>query len=280
MNTERWLNEIDGGKSLFSLNLPATHNSAARFVKGALIRCQDMSIKEQLESGIRVFDLRVKSEGERLVLVHSFANIYSDEKYKSVMHLGEIIADFNEFLNNNPSETVVLQFKNDSEKEQQKCIDILKSRYIERGSWYLEPDVPTLNQARGKIVLLRRCIDAKDSLGIDVSLWVDQGKREAKALLLQSKSGGFLIQDRYSYSPKKKWSLCVKPLLESAAAFSKTYILNYLSTAGGLHLPRQNANIINKCFTEYELKNNKYYGILYLDFPGKDVINKIINTNF
>ena len=109
MKTERWLNEIDGGKSLFSLNLPATHNSAARFVKGALIRCQDMSIKEQLESGIRVFDLRVKSEGERLVLVHSFANIYSDEKYKSVMHLGEIIADFNEFLNNNPRREIFLR---------------------------------------------------------------------------------------------------------------------------------------------------------------------------
>ena len=51
----------------------------------------------------------------------------------------------------------------------------------------------------------------------------------------------------------------IRPFLEQRTAFGGQYVINYLSTAGGLKGPRRNAKYINAKFMDYPLKKGVYY---------------------
>ena len=119
--------------------------------------------------------------------------------------------------------------------------------------------------------------------GIDFSKWLEQDKAVPEALTLKTNGKNemtFVIQDRYKYKPKPRWHDCIMPFLNSMTDFNGTYIINYLSTAGGFKGPYNNSKYINPEFMKYPLKNNIYYGMIYVDFPTTELVKKIIRTNF
>jgi len=71
----------------------------------------------------------------------------------------------------------------------------------------------------------------------------------------------------------------VKPFLDKREAFDGTFVICYLSTAGGLKGPEKNAAYINPQFMQYPLEKEKYYGTIYLDFPTEALTAKIIENN-
>ena len=156
--------------------------------------------------------------------------------------------------------------------------------------WYTQNRIPALGEARGKIVLIRRCkmdMQNKDftdyNTGIDFSRWVEQRTAEPHALTLETNSKDnavFIVQDRFKYKPVERWNECLKPFLDSMAEFDGRYIIDYTSTAGGLKGPRKNAKIINTFFMGYPLDKAKYYGTIYLDFPYPELTHKIIEHNY
>ena len=73
---------------------------------------------------------------------------------------------------------------------------------------------------------------------------------------------------------------CIKPFLDSMNKWDGKYIINYLSTAGGLKGPYNNSKYINPKFLSYKLNKDYYYGTIYMDFPTKELTTKIIETNF
>lgn len=146
-----------------------------------------------------------------------------------------------------------------------------------------------MSEVRGKIVLIRRCNMAdrpeynEKNTGIDFSRWQEQDAviPDALPLFTGGESGmHFLIQDRYKYKPKQSWSECIKPFLDGMTKFDGTYVINYLSKAGGIKGPYGNARYINKAFMSYPLDSEKHYGIIYIDFPSPELAEKIISTNF
>lgn len=290
MNLSTWMRDIDDSRDVFGLNLVGTHDCVTQYVQlSYFAKCQDKSIYEQLNMGIRCLDIRVKSNKNRLSMVHGICNTYNKaSRFSKRMDMADVLTACYNFLSKNPSETIVFQFKNDSGREMEKCFDILYNEYISKNSdsWYLENRAPVLKDCRGKIVLIRRCkcFDNKPyslGKGIDFSHWVEQDKPVPKPLVLTTGESGeisFLIQDRFKYKPREKWDLCVKPMLDDDAC--EHYKINYLSTAGGLLGPYRNSQYINPKFMEYELKDGKYYGALYTDFPTAELIKKVIKTNF
>ena len=74
------------------------------------------------------------------------------------------------------------------------------------------------------------------------------------ALPLCTGTADFIIQDRFKYKPKPRWAQVIRPFLEQRTAFGGQYVINYLSTAGGLKGPRRNAKYINAKFMDYPLK--------------------------
>ena len=290
MNLNCWMKDIDDSKDVLGLNLAGTHDSAASHVQLSHIsKCQNLSIYEQLCLGIRGLDVRVQAKGDELKMVHGPAKAYNTSNHLSKqMDLGDLLSQCYKFLEENPSETIIFQFKNDSGKEQEKCFDNLFNMYIKpnEDKWFLENRAPVLSQCRGKLILIRRCKMAESeeynekNTGIDFSNWVEQDEAVPEPLTLKAGDLTFIIQDRFSYKPESRWHECIKPFLDKRTAFDGRYIINYLSTAGGLKGPHNNSRFINQRFMKYPLDNGKYYGMTYLDFPSASLVIKIISTNF
>lgn len=292
MNLREWLADIDDNKPIFQLNLVGTHDCVTQYVQFShLSRCQNLSIYEQLNIGVRCLDIRVQAKGDRLGMVHGIAKAFvKPSHFSRQMDMSDVLSACYCFLEKNKSEAIVFQFKNDSGKEQERCFDNLYNTYIKADpdKWFLENREPVLSEARGKIVLIRRCKKYEDKdyalgTGIDFSRWEEQVQAVPEALTLVTggeHSMSFTIQDRYKYKPVPRWSECIKPFLERMDKFNGSYIINYLSTAGGLKGPYNNAKYINAEFMKYELDAEKYYGTIYTDFPTLELVKKIINTNF
>lgn len=289
----KWMKALDDNISLFKINMAGTHDCVTQYVQFPHIsRCQNSNIYEQLSIGIRALDIRVSSNDKRLVMVHGDAKAFNTpNRFGRQMDFSDILSHCRKFLEENPSEAIVIQFKNDSGKENEKCFDNLFYTYIKKNEniWFLENRIPTLGEARGKIVLVRRCKMEKrpdfrnDNTGIDFSKWQEQDTAVPEPLTLETSgefAEKFIVQDRYKYKPEPRWIKCIKPFLDSAKPFDGTYIINYLSTAGVIKGPYNNAKHINAEFMKYPLNKNNYYGTIYCDFPTKELADKIIETNF
>lgn len=293
MELRNWMKKIDGKSEVLKLNIPGTHDCVTQFVQFShFFRCQDMNIYEQLCLGVRALDIRVESKGDRLKMVHGIVKAFNTKNHFSKqMDMQDVLAHCYRFLDENPSEAIIFQFKNDSGKEMEHCFDLMLNNYIVKNpdKWYIDNRSPKLDEVRGKIIFIRRCkMDTSKGYdigktGIDFSNWVEQTSAVPQALPLNT-SGEyeieFIIQDRFKYKPEPRWNECIKPFLDSMGRFDGKYIINYLSTAGGLKGPCNNAKYINSQFLSYKLKKDYYYGTIYTDFPTKKLTTKIINTNF
>ncbi|MGN1347355.1 MAG: phosphatidylinositol-specific phospholipase C domain-containing protein [Acutalibacteraceae bacterium] len=293
INLSKWMEKINDGRSILSLDIPGAHDCAANFIHMArMSKCQNTDIYGLLSLGIRALDVRVALRDNKLILVHGVHRAFvSPDKDARALEIDDIIKQIKRFLNENPSETVIFQFKNDNEKHMEDCFDILYDRYIakENKLWFTENRIPQIGEVRGKIVLFRRCemysVNKKycaDCAGIDLSRWVNQENLVPESLILSTHSRDkteFIIQDRYNYSPKPRWRKCVEPFLSERKPFDGKGILCYLSTAGGLLGPEKNADYMNARFLSYPLQKENCYGILYFDFPTKDITKKVIENN-
>lgn len=286
------MKNISDNTEVLSLNMAGTHDSVTKYVQlSHFAKCQNKSIYAQLCIGIRGLDLRVKANGERLGMVHGIAKAFNTPNHFSKqMDMADVLAQCYRFLNENPSETIVFQFKNDDGRQMEQCFDNLMNTYIygNEDKWFLQNRSPLMSEVRGKIILIRRCKMTErqnynnTNTGIDFSRWVEQDTAVPEALML--KTGGeneltFIIQDRYKYKPVPRWNECIKPFLDGMTAFDGKYIINYFSTAGGLKGPYNNAKYINNEFMLYPLDSDTYYGMIYVDFPTVQLVKKIVETN-
>ncbi|KAI5786997.1 PLC-like phosphodiesterase [Peziza echinospora] len=154
-----WMRGVPGHLPLSALSLPGTHNSAAHFTAAPSVRCQTHSVAVQLERGVRFLDVRAQPDlgSSTLWLAHgSFPVALAGKQY-----LDRLLEDTYAFLDRNPSETVVVSLKREGpfEATDEQFATILHDKYVNgpfADKWYARPAVPTLDQARGKCVLVRR----------------------------------------------------------------------------------------------------------------------------
>lgn len=185
-NLHAWMQELKDNTLLSSLSIPGTHNSPTCHFAPPSVRCQAVGPREQLQNGVRFFDLRVQPlypeepEKDDLALVHSvFPISLTGNKY-----FRDLMDEVNEFLDNNPSETLIICLKREGpgEHTDEQLSRILRDHYITPESrWYTEPKIPTLGEVRGKVVLMRR-FNVEERLkhahedrgwGIDAGGWAD-----------------------------------------------------------------------------------------------------------
>jgi 1-phosphatidylinositol phosphodiesterase len=178
---KQWMGQMPDDIPLSFLSIPGTHNSPTYHLAPPSVRCQAVSPWDQMQNGVRFFDLRVQPEKpptKPLVLVHSaFPISLAGKKY-----FQDLYDDVLRFLRENPSETLVMSLKREGpgDATDQHLSKILHDHYIRpnRSAWYTEPRIPRLAEARSRIVLIRR-YGLDDSLrgspdtGIDASSWAD-----------------------------------------------------------------------------------------------------------
>ena len=280
MLLNNWMKNIGDERLLQDLNIPGTHDSSTKYCRFSLFSgCQKKSIAEQLEIGVRVFDIRV----DKMVLCHSFCKCRKSF-FGKTLTLDDVIGDMLSFLNKNPSETILMFFKMDNGDDSSLCFQLLYDNFIKTNpdKWYLENKIPTLGEARGKIALLKRA-DAKVlKSGIDFNAMPYQGGTKEYCWEDFSPNGedNVIIQDRYMLTRKKKWEKAVKPLLEAGESLKGSMIFNFFSSAGIPLVPRFNAGYVNGKFNKYDVSEGRYYGVLMFDFADEKLSRKVIETNF
>ncbi|KAL1306854.1 hypothetical protein AAFC00_005507 [Neodothiora populina] len=167
-NLNCWMKEMSDATPLSGLSIPGTHNSPTHHKALPSVRCQAVSPKEQLANGVRFFDIRVQPEkpedptNASLILVHGvFPISLTGPKY-----LRKLVDDILHFLSENPSETLIMSLKREGtgSATDEQLSQILRTHYTgdDKAHWYTEPRVPSLGEARGKIVLMRRFALAED----------------------------------------------------------------------------------------------------------------------
>ncbi|KII89292.1 hypothetical protein PLICRDRAFT_40956 [Plicaturopsis crispa FD-325 SS-3] len=161
---------------LSSLLLPGTHDTMA-FYGWPISQCQspDTPLLTQLQSGIRVLDIRLSAIRGRLIAFHG--------AYPQREPFLSILATIYAFLAAHPSETLVMSIKQEdgAVTSADKFARLVKAEIgadAEKGKrWFLEDRVPVLGEVRGKIVMLSRFGDPeKEALGIHPPLWPDSAK--------------------------------------------------------------------------------------------------------
>ncbi|KAH8176080.1 phosphatidylinositol-specific phospholipase c, X domain-containing protein [Sarocladium implicatum] len=171
-----WMHELHDDWPLTVLSIPGTHNSPTCYTALPSVRCQSVGVPEQLANGVRFMDIRVSAEpgSDDLALVHSaFPISLTGTKY-----LRDMLDDVYSFLEKNKSETVIMSLKREGTGKgtDADLCKALKTAYAgkKKERWWTDSNVPTLGQARGKIVLMRRfATDDKKGYGIDAQHWPD-----------------------------------------------------------------------------------------------------------
>lgn len=293
---KNWMIDMSDTTKLSDINIPGTHDSCAFRVQFPLLsKCQNKTIKEQLNSGIRFLDIRVEKIGNKLKLVHDIADCKHPEKTSKKLLLEDIIDDCKSFLSENPSEAILLSYKRDDGANQEETFDTFFENYLNNDPiWYTENRIPNLKEVRGKIVLLNRDnIDKSNpeytdfNTGINLSTWVYQKENVERIYEVAELSGRdgaltgktFTVQDLYGLTPQKKWSLAVSPFIQSPPK-TDDILITFFSCGSLFYNPKRSAKYINKRLAKSILEKTKKYGWIILDYPTEKFINKVINSNF
>lgn len=300
-----WLASIDGNKRLSELSLPGTHDTMS-IKSGDIWQNQTMTLSQQLESGIRVFDMRTKHANNTLQMHHGV--ILQDT------YFNHVLTDIDNFLNENPSETVIMRLGPDEgDGNTRSYTETLNSYLADNGSKRWSPTInnPTLNEIRGKFVILQKFSGyAPDGRPYGISYY------------------NLDIQDDYALSTNwelyNKWSAIKNHLKKSKNGNRNTLYMNYLSGATGVFpyfvvsghsspgtsaprlatglttpgwknsypdFPRvscfigictiafEGTNTLTADYIASDEFNNGVAGMIMTDYPGKRLIENIIRLN-
>ena len=289
-----WMGKIQkGGQSLRELSIPGTHDSGTQKVSNISIgaRCQNEDIFRQLNDGIRFFDIRLKKAGDMLDLYHG--------GYSCNVNLGEVLVWYRYFLDANPGETILMCVK----KEGGGSITSQFNKYIKTCEQLFLKDskIPTLDKARGKIVLFKRFDSG--GFGIEWYDWNGDGKEDwpdnKEFDVTTAYSDRFRIYDKYNFSDTKKKSVEVQNLLLSSANSMNNnifyVIFNSIAYQANTRTPYNYAwggksvdPAMNPALENFLKRNSgfKRWGIVMLDFYYNDtaknnnIVNMIVNSNF
>jgi len=156
INTKSWMANLRDDLSIADITIPGTHDSAAwdddNVVDSAYkVIAQTKSINEQLELGIRWFDLRVEVDDDNLIMTH--------EGHDLGMTLGNVLEDLKNYGKSHRSEVIMITIKQESSDLDNSKFAALVRKKIDangRDHFTLGPTLFNLGEVRGKVVVFRR----------------------------------------------------------------------------------------------------------------------------
>lgn len=296
-----WMSAISGETKITAINIPGTHDSAtANADANAVSKTQSLSITGQLYAGVRYFDIRLKKSGNQFYSVHSVVYNRKDVGlFGEKLTADDIIADFKAFLEKNPGETVLMLLKEENSGSGTDFYTGFYEKYIaaEPGLWYVRNDhIPTLDECRGKIVVLRyNLVDTEtfdntnSGISFDGYPYVTSYKTDDFVFTQvymttptdetkeePSSYAGLYVQDSFRLAPDKKWTAVSSFLSEEHKPWWFSVCVTSSSANGS---PYYNALIINKKLMDYPFEKGRLYGVISVDFADEELCRRIYETN-
>ena len=285
-----WMKDLDGSLRLNEIILPGAHDCASQYVQLAFItKCQALSVGELLDAGVRYLDIRlaIDQDENRLRLVHGFTKCRTGAMpWASSLFLEQVLDQCFSFLTEHPTETVIFVVKQENKKDSVKELELLLDAALRTRPelCLLTDSIPTLDEARGKLVLMRRYPDAAGlsaSAGILLN-WPEQDNDydPSKHTELYEQDGFRLwVQDRFCYGTDDKWDaflagLACKEILPDDC------VIHFLSTKGTFAYghPYGHAKKLNQKLSE--LPQDQLNGWIILDFADAALCRHVWSANF
>jgi len=195
-----WMSMIDDDKYLSEITIPGTHDCGADLhtseqgTESKYTICQDFRLSNQLQMGVRWFDVRLcLDKGGGLSVHHSGYYLH-----KSFI---DLLAPALAFVQAHPTEAVIFMIKQEhSSASDNDFMRAVMSVVWAQANWesyfYLVPGrVPKMKEVRGKIVLVRRYSNALN-VG-NPGIWFDWPDNTTGTLVTRD-GVNIYVQDHYS----------------------------------------------------------------------------------
>ncbi|MFD5621520.1 phosphatidylinositol-specific phospholipase C [Streptomyces yangpuensis] len=245
LGTQDWMAGIGDATALRRMTLPGTHDSGA--TKGGLyVACQNTSIAQQLDSGIRFLDVRCRVTGGSFAIHHG--SFFQD------LMFGDVLVACRNFLAAHPRETVLMRVRQEYSGESDATFRAVFDDYLDNRGWRplfrIADALPTLGQARGRVVLLA------DNGGLPGLRYGD--------------GNVFDIQDDWNAEPFAKRGKIENHFRKAVQQPGKLFV-NYVSTSAYMP-PRWNSDRLNPQVHAFvdggEMAGRTGLGIVPMDFPN------------
>lgn len=269
-----WMGALDENLKLTAFTIPGTHDSGARYEDfSGTAKCQNLSISEQLNTGIRFLDIRGRHYKNAFEIHHGV-------KYQKI-NFTDVLNSCKTFLTQNPSETIIMSLKEEHTPEgNTRSYEATFDNYVQQfpGLFSLGNTIPTLKSVKGKIVLLRRFPATTNNKGIDATNWTDNAVFNFGSYAK--------VQDQYKVPDNNaKWNLINSLANEAKTANGTKLYLNFCSgyKPGVFGIPSipTVSNFINPKLTTYFTTNTSgHFGVIIMDFAEVGRNNLIVKTNF
>ena len=291
---KNWMSFIGDQRPLQFISIPGTHDSGALhnlsikdiFTNKDIVltyaQTQNKTIVEQLEMGVRYLDIRCRFNNGKFEIYHGSVS--------QKQSFDDVIKACQKFLKENPSETIIMNIKEENSKTTNNTFSqrFVQYYYSYPNLFEIGNHIPKLGEVRGKIVVIRRFVSG-DNIGIDAqSFWKDN-----TTFIAENKNGvQFYIQDNYKFNKNElKFDNFKKALEESGKEIkmnrgSRKLHLNFtsgqLDGASGSKIKAVSDYINPKLVslfsqTQYQ---NSFNGIIITDFVNEDIARIIYETNF
>ncbi|TEB11990.1 PLC-like phosphodiesterase [Coprinellus micaceus] len=236
-----WMAKIPDSTKLIHMNLPGTHDTATwNYTKARqkellrytgeippahFFRCQQSSIFQMLNDGIRVFDLRYAYNpgNDTIGFYHCMRSHRSRSFWRPQTTLIDVLYGYSAWLERHPTETILLSLNHEGntgtvedERIQEMVLDIFSKptnedtlvNKMKRRFWIQKRgELGTLGESRGKIILLQRFsyrllnpspeVPRLHGLDLGADRWTDNG--DDIHLVYNPESGATaFIEDRYA----------------------------------------------------------------------------------
>jgi 1-phosphatidylinositol phosphodiesterase len=281
-----WMATLPGDWMLSQLNLPGTNSACARECT-EISQSQSMTVRQQLEAGVRFLDVRCRHVGDALAIHHGgeFLHQWFDEVRDACYA----------FLDAHPRETIVMLVRDDhhsSNTSRSYAETFDASISATKGGWYLGDQVPTLDNVRGKIVLIRQ-FPAVTTYGIDASDDSSSAWLHDRTFTLTRNGVQLVIQDRRTVSKLEdtadQLELVMRNLEAAATDVSSRWHVNYANGTGAGYQPESVAKGVaglpglNLFVATYLQRSSPgRYGTILIDFPeypDDSLIKTIVGLN-
>jgi hypothetical protein len=167
-----WMSSIEDSKKISEITIPGTHDSCT-YKASDISKCQNLTLQQQLEAGIRFIDIRCRQFNDKFALHHGAEYLH--------LNFGDVLKTCRDFLAMHQRECIVMSVKEEHDAAgNEKTFEEVFLEYVQSYPklWSMGNTIPKFSDGiRGKIVLLRRFYIAPDSdasnRGIDLTAWLD-----------------------------------------------------------------------------------------------------------
>ena len=300
-----WMAGIPDDALLSSVNIPATYDTGTAGVVEDLVpsvsitSCQNLYYDEQLNMGARSFDIRANATKDDasaadVKIVHGGELWQCQEKNGSDLTLQSILNTSLGFLEKHKSETVILTVKPDAGST--IGLEHAVAEFIDKNNdkVYSGGDIPSMKEARGKIIFLRRFNLTKNydssverAMGFNLTNWDDIKYKDYKYAykLYDDGKNHVYIQDAYNTYGSEKWPYILETMKQTTGQDTShpieynSWVFNYTSCSQGAPLGLTQEINPRLFKDEDNCIDNRFLGTVMLNFIDEPMSRLIYETN-